>query len=147
MPCTPAQERMLHADAAGHGKSGPSASVAKKMLAEHAATRTANEGFLTDGRPYRAEYWAHEQVSSMTFFLSTKGMESYSNQQFIELLEREKLLAWRPGGFKSAYAMPFTDPSGNDMWPVNVVVGDDEQTFAVVLIPMRAYERGLPREA
>jgi hypothetical protein len=31
---------MLHADAAGHGTKGPSASTAKKMLAEHAATRT-----------------------------------------------------------------------------------------------------------
>ena len=40
MPYTPAQERMLHADAAGHGTKGPSASTAKKMLAEHAATRT-----------------------------------------------------------------------------------------------------------
>ena len=40
MPYTPAQERMLHADAAGHGTKGPSAATAKKMLAEHASTRT-----------------------------------------------------------------------------------------------------------
>jgi hypothetical protein len=40
MPYTPAQQRMLHADAAGHGTKGPSAAVAKKMLAEHAPTRT-----------------------------------------------------------------------------------------------------------
>src|ERR1019366_9041114 len=40
MPYTPAQERMLHADAAGKGTKGPSASTAKKMLAEHATTRT-----------------------------------------------------------------------------------------------------------
>jgi hypothetical protein len=40
MPFTPAQQRMLHADAAGHGTKGPSAATAKKMLAEHAATRT-----------------------------------------------------------------------------------------------------------
>jgi hypothetical protein len=40
MPYTPAQERMLHADAAGHGTKGPSAATAKKMLAEHAPTRT-----------------------------------------------------------------------------------------------------------
>src|ERR1039457_4380079 len=40
MPYTPAQERMLHADAAGDGTKGPSASTAKKMLAEHAPTRT-----------------------------------------------------------------------------------------------------------
>jgi hypothetical protein len=31
---------MLHADAQGHGTKGPSAAVAKKMLAEHAPTRT-----------------------------------------------------------------------------------------------------------
>lgn len=40
MPYTPAQERMLHADASGHGIKGPSAATAKKMLAEHATTRT-----------------------------------------------------------------------------------------------------------
>jgi len=39
MPYTPAQLRMLHADAAGHGTKGPSAAVAKKMLAEDARTR------------------------------------------------------------------------------------------------------------
>ncbi|MFI5243890.1 MAG: hypothetical protein ACHQQR_01610 [Gemmatimonadales bacterium] len=39
MPYTPAQERMLHADAAGHGKKGPSAAVARKMLAEDHRTR------------------------------------------------------------------------------------------------------------
>jgi hypothetical protein len=40
MPYTPAQERMLHADASGHATKGPSAATAKKMLAEHAPTRT-----------------------------------------------------------------------------------------------------------
>jgi hypothetical protein len=40
MPYTPAQQRMLHADAEGRGTKGPSAAVAKKMLAEHAPTRT-----------------------------------------------------------------------------------------------------------
>jgi hypothetical protein len=40
MPYTPAQLRMLHADAAGHGTKGPSAATAKKMLAEHSSTRT-----------------------------------------------------------------------------------------------------------
>lgn len=40
MPYTPAQLRMLRADAAGHGTKGPSAAVAKKMLAEDAGTRT-----------------------------------------------------------------------------------------------------------
>lgn len=40
MPYTPAQLRMLHADAEGHGTKGPNAATAKKMLAEHAKTRT-----------------------------------------------------------------------------------------------------------
>lgn len=40
MPYTPAQQRMLRADAAGHGTKGPSAATAKAMLAEHAPTRT-----------------------------------------------------------------------------------------------------------
>jgi hypothetical protein len=40
MPYTPAQIRMLHADAEGHGTKGPGAATAKKMLSEHAKTRT-----------------------------------------------------------------------------------------------------------
>lgn len=39
MPYTPAQIRMLHADAEGRGTKGPVPAVAKRMLAEGAPVR------------------------------------------------------------------------------------------------------------
>ena len=98
-----------------------------------------NEGLLSDGRPYRMESWAEDQVSSVTFFISTSGLENYSNAQFADLLEREQLLRYRSGGRRSAYAMPCTDASGNSLWSVNVVIGDDDATFADVLVAVRRY--------
>ena len=32
-----------------------------------------SEGTLRDGRPWRAECWAEDGVTSLTFFLSTTG--------------------------------------------------------------------------
>jgi len=57
-----------------------------------------NEGFLSDSRPYRVEAWAEDQVSAVTFFLSTAGIENHSNAQFADLLEREQLIGIRNSG-------------------------------------------------
>jgi len=46
MPYTPAQLRMLHADAAGHGTKGPSAATAKKMLAEESKAFRALDNYI-----------------------------------------------------------------------------------------------------
>lgn len=100
-----------------------------------------NEGFLTDGRPYRVECWAEDQVTSLTFFFSTSGLEGLTNPQFAELLEREGLVRYRSGGRRSAYAMPLSDPSGNSLWSVNVVIGDDEETFVDDSVSLRSYSR------
>jgi len=102
-----------------------------------------NEGFLSDTRPYRVEVWAEDQISSVTFFMSTNGIENYSNAQFADLLEREQLIAFQPDQRRSAAAMPFTDASGNSVWSVNVVTGDDEETFVDVLTTIRPYENGV----
>jgi hypothetical protein len=98
-----------------------------------------NEGFLSDGRPYRVECWAHDGVTSLTFFISTAGLEQYNNVQFVELLDRESLVQWHPGVRRSAYAMPFTDASGNSLWSVNLVVGDDNDTLVADSVSIRAY--------
>lgn len=102
-----------------------------------------NEGFLSDGRPYRIEFWTEEQVRSMTLFMSTSGFENFSNAQFVDLLEREQLLRHHAGGRRSAYAMPCTDASHNSLWSVNVVIGDAEDTFVDVLVAMRPYVQPL----
>ena len=101
-----------------------------------------NEGILSDSRPYRVEAWAEDQISSLTFFMSTSGIENYSNAQFADLLEREQLVAYHPGRRRSAYAMPYTDASGNSVWSVNVVTGDDDESLVDVIVALRPYANG-----
>jgi hypothetical protein len=102
-----------------------------------------NEGVLSDGRPYRVECWAEDGITSLSFFFSTLGLENCNNQQFAALLEREGLLTF--GGEKRyCGARPMTDASGNDMWSVNVVVGDEEELYVTVSGPLRPYQKGTP---
>ena len=99
-----------------------------------------NEGFLSDGRPYRAECWAEDQVTMLTFFFSTNGMENYSDAMFIELLGKEELVEFLS---EETYvsAMPVTDASGNDMWSVNVVIGSEDELLARDSVKLRAYDK------
>ena len=98
-----------------------------------------NEGILRDGRPYRVECWAQEQVTALTFFFSAQGLERYTNEQFADFLESEKLLTYRADESRSAAARKCKDGSGNKLWSVNVVVGDDEDTFVDVTVQILPY--------
>jgi hypothetical protein len=103
------------------------------------------EGKLKDGRAYRAECWAEDGVTSLTFFFSTIELENRTNADFAALLEAEGLLRFT-GARRYVAARTLTDPSGNAMWSVNVVVGDDENTFVSDTVLLRAYaERKSPR--
>jgi hypothetical protein len=102
-----------------------------------------DEGFLTDGRPYRVECWAEEGVTMLTYFFSTRGLETYSSEQFASFLEAESLVQFLDGR-RYVSAMPITDAAGNRMWSVNVVVGDEDDTYINDKTNLRSY---WPREA
>ena len=99
-----------------------------------------NEGFLADGRPYRAECWAESQITMLTFFFSTAGMENYSDSMFKGLLSKENLVHFITDE-PQVSAMPFSDAGGNDMWSVNVVMGTEDELLAKDSISLRAYEK------
>jgi len=96
-----------------------------------------DEGFLSDTRPYRAECWAEDGVTSLTFFFSTAGLETMTDDQFGDFLEREGLLRFI--GTRYVAAMPMTDASGHDMWSVNVVVGDEDAVYVDDNTKLRPY--------
>jgi len=98
------------------------------------------EGVLADGRPFRGEYWCQDQISTITFFFSTLGLENASKEDFERLLESENLVKFKPG---QRYLTPvkWMDPSGNEMWSLNVVVGDDDGTFVEGGRPFTGYCR------
>ena len=99
------------------------------------------EGVMTDGRPWRMDYWSWEETNNITVFMSTEGIETYTKEQFIELLERERMVWFNPGVKKSAHAVAIKDLASNPMWSVNVCVGYYDDPARVDSAPLFAYPR------
>ena len=99
------------------------------------------EGQLTDGRPYRMEAWCEEGITAVTFFFAVAGLEQLTSADFPDLLEREELLRYATAR-RSAYAVQVTDPSGNRIWSVNVVIGVEDAIYAGGGPTLKAYGRG-----
>ena len=97
------------------------------------------EGVLTDGRPYRMECWAADQITNVTVFMSTIGLENCTNAQFVDLLERERVVSWRAGARKSAGAAQIADAAGNPMWSINIVIGVDGEPAVADSVPIFPY--------
>lgn len=98
------------------------------------------EGTLSDGRPYRAECWCQDQVTMLTIFFSTLGLERATDADLEQLLVREKLVSFKVGN-RFVRGARFVDPSSHELWSVNVVVGDDEDTFIADSVPLNVYAR------
>jgi hypothetical protein len=56
------------------------------------------------------------------------------------LLETENLIKFKPGRWYQE-AHKITGPSGNEMWSLNVVVGNDEDTFVEGGVRLLPYPR------
>ena len=87
------------------------------------------EGILSDGRAFRGEMWAQEQVSSLTFFFSTIGLENLEQDAMKHFVEKEGLVTFKKSDPNYCEAVLFQDNGGNQVWSVNIVVGDDDETF------------------
>lgn len=98
---------------------------------------------MKDGRPYLIEVWAQDQVTSLTCFFSTEGLPELTSDGACELLEREGLVVWNAR--RSAGLRRFIDASGNELWSVNIVVGDTEDTFVNSHVPLRPFTHGKER--
>jgi hypothetical protein len=84
------------------------------------------EGKLPDGRPYFAELWARDQVTSVTVFFSRTNLERLTDDSTASLLEQYRLVKFRK---RHCGVTPWTDSAGNKMWSVNLVVGDADKTY------------------
>jgi len=99
------------------------------------------DGVLSDGRAYRAEMWAQDQISLLTIFFSTIGMEEFDAEQIRRLIQIEGLVSFVENGQQHCTALKFTDDAGNEVWSVNVVVGDEEKSFLTKSIPIFPYSK------
>jgi hypothetical protein len=97
-----------------------------------------NEGNLSDGRQYRIESWAEDQITMLTFFFSTSGIDKYTEAMLKELLVEEELVQFIK---KDAPVSGFhyIDAGGNEMWSVNVCISTEDELFANLLLSLHMY--------
>lgn len=99
-----------------------------------------SDGAMSDGRPYIAEMWAQDQVSMLTLFFSSKGIEDSNGEQIRNLIVKEGLVAFRSGAQTYCDSTAFIDCAGNALWSVNIVVGDEDNTYLTASPSIRRYE-------
>jgi len=102
--------------------------------------RQVREENLSDGRPYYIECWAEDQLTMLTFFFSTSGIDKYTETMLKELLVEEKYVQFIKKDAPVS-VMHFIDASENELWSVNVCIGTEDEIFANDLISLRAYEK------
>ena len=89
------------------------------------------EGIFSDGRPFRVEFWAANQVSYLTYYFSSVNIENLSESDLKEYLKSEHVIEFKDEEFRSSGftginvdARKRLDDSGNEIWEVTVIVGD-----------------------
>jgi len=88
-----------------------------------------SEGVLSDGRAFRAEAWAIDQVSMLTIFFSVRGLEDLDRHGLQRLVVAEGLAGFRDAETTYCDARKYVDGGGNEVWSVNIVVGADDETY------------------
>jgi hypothetical protein len=97
-------------------------------------------GRSSDGRAFRAEMRAQDQISMLTLFFSTAGLESLEPDAMKRFVEEECLITFKKNGPTHCDAALFRDDGGNQFWSVNIVVGnDDDRTFIDNSVPIFPY--------
>jgi GTP diphosphokinase / guanosine-3',5'-bis(diphosphate) 3'-diphosphatase len=84
-----------------------------------------DEGIFSDGRPYRAEAWAEDGATFLTFFLSAEGLESCDTAALRNYLETEGVLEFKRADAVHIGANKINDDDGVEIWSVTVVIGDE----------------------
>jgi hypothetical protein len=66
----------------------------------------------------------------VSFFFSTLGLETAGQDELCDLLVREGQIRFLDEQRRVA-ARKLNDASGNEMWSVSLVVGDEDKTYVV----------------
>jgi hypothetical protein len=97
------------------------------------------DGVMSDGRPFRAELWAQDGVTMLTFFFSSDGIAAVDKDHLGKLVVDEGLVSFKPDGRRMIEARPIADDAGSQMWSVNVVVGDEDESHLAGSAPLWPY--------
>ena len=94
------------------------------------------EGQLKDGRPYSAELWAQDQSTCVVVFFSRRNLDGLTDETAANILESDGLVTFRK---RLCSVAPWTDAAGNEMWSVNLVVGDEDESYLADTFAFQPY--------
>lgn len=101
------------------------------------------EGRLKDSRPFRAEVWRGADLGAyhLTILFARRGLEfvdQLPQDQLASILARERLVFFRSDK-RYVIVKPWTDPDGNELWWVSIVLGDSNNWFADTTVQLQPY--------
>ena len=105
------------------------------------------EGTLKDGRPFRTECWAAHQITYLTFFMPSRGLENATVEELKKILIAEGLVEFDDEKFQfSGYdginlsVNKRVDDSKTPIFEMTVIVGDEDGTYIKNGVKLRKYE-------
>ncbi len=87
-------------------------------------------GLLEGNRPYFLEGWATCGITMLTYLVSTEGIGEYGTPELLAMLEKAKLVKVLDPSNPRTEVRKYTDDSGKEFFSINIVVGDEEGTYA-----------------
>ena len=88
-----------------------------------------NAGVIGGNRPFFLECWATCGITMLTYFVSAKGIEDYGTDELLKMLEKARLVKVPDPENPRTTAVKVTDDHGNEFFSVNIVCGDEEETY------------------
>ena len=86
-----------------------------------------NAGLLEDNRPYFAECWAMDQITSLTIYVTTKGIEGKTAEEMDRWFQDIGYYSYRDKDHHTARLDTFKNPDGDEFYIITVTVGVDEE--------------------
>jgi len=77
----------------------------------------------------------------LTVFFSALGIENLDAEAMKRLVEKEGLISFQNAGQDFCEAALYIDDGENQMWSVNIVVGDDDLKYIDKSIPIFPYSK------
>ena len=96
-------------------------------------------GTMSDGRPFRVECWRMEEMLMLTVLFSSQGLSAYSRADMPLLLEGEEILRFVGTGKPKLQAAQTTDDVGQNMWALNLMLANNKDTYAELLVQLHSY--------
>lgn len=96
------------------------------------------KGSIIGGRPYVLECWQMDELVVATVFFSDEGLDAYSREDLVLLLELEDIIKFI-GGKRLFQCTHTEDDAGMPMWAVNITLQNAKGKYAEVLCPLRRY--------